>query len=74
MELAREEISLELLEAELPRQTLIHTRWLHADSLAAHYQVPVLSIEHNRILRNFIALAARHFRRSSDFRSHHSNR
>ena len=59
MELAREEISLELLEAELPRQTLIHTRWLHADSLAAHYQVPVLSIEHNRILRNFIALAAR---------------
>lgn len=57
--IAQETMDIVLLAAELPRQKLIHTRWMHADSLAMHYQVPVLSVEHNRILRNFISLAAR---------------
>ena len=57
--LAEQSMEVELIDRELPRQKLIHTRWLHADSLAMHYQVPVLSVEHNRILRNYIALAAR---------------
>ncbi len=53
------EINLELLGQELPKQKLKHTRWIHADSLASHYQVPMQSVEHNRIIRNFIALAAK---------------
>ena len=57
--LAQDELHIELLPQELPRQKLIHTRWLHADSLAVYYQVPMFSIEHNRILRNYIALAAK---------------
>ena len=57
--LARDDIQLELLAASLPRQKLVHTRWLHADSLAQHYHYPSLSIEHNRILRNYIAQAAK---------------
>ncbi len=57
--LAEEQLNLTLLPQELPRQKLIHTRWLHADALAMYYQVPVFSIEHNRILRNFIAVAAK---------------
>jgi hypothetical protein len=57
--LGQGQLDIELIAKELPRQTLIHTRWLHADSLAIHYHVPVLSVEHNRILRNYIALAAR---------------
>ena len=57
--LAEDELHIELLPQELPRQKLIHTRWLHADSLAVYYQVPMFSIEHNRILRNYIALAAK---------------
>lgn len=57
--LAEQTFTLRLIDQELPRQQLIHTRWLHADSLATYYQVPVFSIEHNRILRNYIALAAK---------------
>lgn len=57
--LAEEQLNLQLLPQELPRQQLIHTRWIHADALAMYYQVPVFSIEHNRILRNFIAAAAK---------------
>ncbi|NLM86329.1 MAG: DUF4091 domain-containing protein [Clostridiales bacterium] len=57
--IAKEDLVIELIDRELPRQKLIHTRWLHADSLAVHYQVPVLSVEHNRIMRNFISLAAK---------------
>lgn len=57
--LAEENIDITLLAQELPKQKLVHTRWIHADSLASHYQVPMQSVEHNRIIRNFVALAAK---------------
>ncbi len=57
--LERRGTELELLKSELPRQKLIHTRWLHADSLASRYRLPVFSVEHNRVLRNYVSLAAR---------------
>ncbi|MDI9521121.1 MAG: DUF4091 domain-containing protein [Bacillota bacterium] len=57
--LAEDQIDITLIGSNLPKQKLIHTRWIHADSLASHYQVPMQSVEHNRILRNFISLAAK---------------
>ena len=58
-DLARAEITLSLLDAQLPEQKLICSRWLHADSLAATYHLPMFSIEHIRVLRSFIHLAAK---------------
>lgn len=44
---------------KLPAQRLLHTEWLHADCLADYYKVPVFSKQHWKILKNFIALAAK---------------
>ncbi len=57
--LAEAEAQIELMKAELPRQRLVTSGRFNADCLAMHYHVPVFSIEHNRILRNFISLAAK---------------
>ncbi len=58
-ELATAEITLNLLNARLPEQKVIYSRWLHVDSLAATYHQPMFSIEHIRVLRSFIHLAAK---------------
>ena len=50
----------EILEQELPPQTLLQTQWFHADCLADYYHVPVFSEEHWRILDNFMKSAAQH--------------
>ena len=52
--------TLEVLNAALPHQTLIHTEWFHADCLATYYKVPVWSEEHWRIVENFVRSAAAH--------------
>jgi len=57
--LAQAETQIELLKAESPRQRLKASGRLNADCLASHYHVPVFSVEHNRILRNFVALSAK---------------
>ncbi len=57
--LAETAITLSLLDAQLPEQQLVCSRWLHADSLAATYHHPMFSIEHIRVLRSFINLAAK---------------
>lgn len=57
--LAEAEIILHLLGARLPEQKLIYSRWLHADSLSSTYHLPMFSIEHIRVLRGFLHLAAR---------------
>lgn len=54
------DFSARVLDISLPRQTLYHTQWFHADCLADYYQVPVFSEEHWRIIRNFLESAARH--------------
>jgi hypothetical protein len=56
--LACDEMQVELLAQELPKQKLVHARWLHADSLAQHYHYPALSIEHHRVWRNYTEIAA----------------
>jgi len=57
--LAEAGITLSLLDAQLPEQKLICSRWLHADSLASVYHLPMFSVEHIRVLRGFLHLAAR---------------
>ncbi len=52
--LAHHTQAVEVMDAELPAQTILHTEWLHCDCLAEHYRVPVWSEEHWRIIENFV--------------------
>lgn len=54
------EVTLELVGAKLPKQTLIHTRWLHTDALADYYGVEVFSEEYWSITENFVRCAVEH--------------
>lgn len=49
---------LELLNAALPPQTLIHTEWFHADCLADYYQTEVFGETHWSIIEEQIKMAA----------------
>ena len=49
--------TLNVLDAALPRQTLIHTEWFHTDCLADYYHVPVFSEAHWNVIEEQIALA-----------------
>jgi len=53
-------VSIRIIGASLPKQSLIHTKWLHTDCLATYYNVPVFSEEYWRITENFIACAVEH--------------
>ena len=57
--LAEAGIVLSLLDARLPEQKLIYSRWLHSDSIASTYHLPMYSVEHIRALRGFVQSAAR---------------
>lgn len=58
-EFVRATLTLTVVGASLPAQTLRHTEWFHADCLADYYRVPVWSEEHWRITENFIRGAAK---------------
>lgn len=49
--------TLNVLDAELPKQTLIHTEWFHTDCLADYYHVPVFNEAHWDVIEEQIALA-----------------
>ena len=51
--------ALTVVGATLPKQTLQHTEWFHADCLADYYRVDVWSEEHWRIVENFVHAAVR---------------
>lgn len=50
---------VEVLDACLPPQKLIHTKWFHSDCLADYYHVDVFSEEYWRIVENFMACAVK---------------
>ncbi len=50
-------LTLEVIGARLPEQTLLHTEWFHADCLANHYHAEPWSEEHWRIVGNYIRFA-----------------
>lgn len=44
---------LTIYAVTLPKQTIMHTEWMHADCLADYYQVEAFSEEHWQILENY---------------------
>lgn len=52
--LAKASIGFEILPLSLPKQTALHTKWLHVDCIAQYYNVPMFSDEHFALLRSFI--------------------
>ncbi|WNQ09062.1 DUF4091 domain-containing protein [Paenibacillus aurantius] len=57
---AEETFTLTRLEADLPKQRLLHTEWFHADCLATYYGDEVFSEKHWVRIRQFIRTAAEH--------------
>ncbi len=53
-------VTVTLLDATLPRQSLYYTSWFHCDCLADTYGVELWSEEFFRIFRNYVTEAARH--------------
>ena len=58
--LAEETFELEVIPAELPEQSLIHTEWFHTDCLATYYSVDVFSERHWDIIDHFVRTAVEH--------------
>lgn len=50
-------INVEIINALLPEQSLIYTRWFHCDCIASHFNVPVFSEEHWGYIEKFIKCA-----------------
>lgn len=53
-------LELTVVDAELPVQSTVFTQWFYCDCLSSYYNVPELSEEHWRIIKNFMAYAVRH--------------
>lgn len=56
-ELAFASTKITVIDARLPKQSLIFTNWFHTDCLAEHYGVPVFSDEYWRIVENYLKRA-----------------
>ena len=59
-ETRRMSYSLEVLDAELPPQSLTYTCWIHTDCLADYYGFPVFSEAYWRTVEQFVRNAAVH--------------
>lgn len=57
-ELWCESVRVEVIPERLPPLEIVNTHWLHADSIADHYRVPVFSERHWELLDAFIEQAA----------------
>lgn len=53
-------ITLTVLDAKLPEQTLYYTSWFHHDCLADTYGVEIFSERYFEIMRSFVTAAAKH--------------
>ena len=54
------QLELELLEAVMPEQKLIHTEWFHTDCIYSYYKVPCWSEEHWDLLEKYFRNFASH--------------
>lgn len=59
-ELGNVTLSLTVLPATLPEQTLLYTSWFHCDCLSDMYDTPMFSDRHFEIIRSYAAVAASH--------------
>jgi len=55
-----ETFSLDILPVALPKQTLIHTEWFHADCIATYYKVDCWSEKHWELIGKYLVNAAQH--------------
>lgn len=55
--LASASLTVRVIDALLPRQTLIYTNWFHTDCLASYYKVPVFSEDYWSITENYLKRA-----------------
>lgn len=55
----KESVTIDVINAILPEQTLYLTQWFHCDCLAQYYNVPVWSERHWEIIENFARVAAK---------------
>ena len=58
--IASEVFALEIIDAVLPKQTLINTQWFHCDCLATYYGVEMMSERHWEIIENYVKTAVAH--------------
>ena len=54
-----ESVTVEVINARLPEQTLLFTQWFHCDTLANYYDVEVWSEKHWKIIENFARVAVK---------------
>ena len=57
--LAETQVSVQVIDAKLPPQTLIHTEWFYADCIANYYNVKPFSGAHWRYMEKYIRTATR---------------
>lgn len=50
-------ISIDVIDAALPKQKLIYTNWFHTDCLMEYYKFPAFSDEYWRVTENFLKRA-----------------
>lgn len=55
--LASTSLQVTVIDALLPKQTLLFTNWFHTDCLASHYKVRVFSQEYWKITENYLKRA-----------------
>ena len=53
------QMTLEIIDALLPEQTLKFTQWFHCDCIASYFNVPVFSEEHWAYIEKFAKCAAK---------------
>ena len=52
-------LKIHVIDALLPKQTLINTQWFHGDCLSTYYGVKVFSAKWWKIVENFLSVAAK---------------
>jgi len=57
--LSEDEVTVHIVRSVLPEQTLIHTEWFYADSIAFFYRVPMWSKKHWELLEVYARSAVR---------------
>lgn len=56
---ASDSITVEIIDAMLPKQELVFTQWFHADCLQGYYGTETFDEKHWEIIENFIKTAAK---------------
>lgn len=59
-ELGTEQFTLEVIDAVLPEQELIHTNWFHTDCIVTYYNIEALSEEYWEMVERFVQTAVKY--------------